>query len=136
MARLDETKRDSGSEQRPAHVLVVDADPTQLESICRGVFLYGHRCTRLRTVSEAIDLLNRPSRGLVDILITDMTHAESDGFRLIRHARELYPNLPIIAVCGLYTSELIEQVRAAGILILRRPFNPEGLDDAIRDMVA
>ena len=136
MARHDETKRDSEHEQRPAHVLVVDTDSTQLESICRGVFLYGHRCTKLRSVSAAIDLLNRPNRGPVDILITDLTHVESDGFRLIRQARELHPNLPIIAVCGLFATEQIEQVRAAGILILRRPFNPTGLDDAIRDMVA
>jgi len=117
-------------------VLIVDHDDVQLESICRGANLYGHNCITLSSVSEAIDFLNRPSRPRIDILITDITHEGSAGFRMIRHARALYPDLPIIAVCGLASSEEIDAVRDAGVLILRRPFHPQGLDGAIRDSVA
>jgi DNA-binding response OmpR family regulator len=117
-------------------VLVVDHDDVQLDSICRGALIYGHECIKLSSVSEAIDFLNRPSRPRIDILITDITTEGSAGFDLIRHARALYPRLPIIAVCGLASSEEIEVVRDAGVLILRRPFLPQGLDGAIRDSVA
>jgi DNA-binding response OmpR family regulator len=117
-------------------VLVVDHDGAQLDSICRGAFLYGHECIKLSSVREAIDFLNRPSRSRIDIMITDITTEGSAGFDLIRHARALHPRLPIIAVCGLASSEEIEAVRDAGVLILRRPFLPQGLDGAIRDSVA
>ena len=117
-------------------VLIVDHDDVQLDSICRGANLYGHSCIKLSTVSEAIDFLNRPSRPRIDILITDITSEGSAGFELIQHARALHPGLPIIAVCGLASTDEIEAVRDAGVLILRRPFHPQGLDGAIRDSVA
>jgi len=117
-------------------VLVVDHDNVQLDSICRGAFLYGHECIKLDSVSEAIDFLNSPTSPSVDILITDVTGEGSLGFELIRHARALYPELPIIAVCGLVSTDEIEAVRDAGALILRRPFLPTRLDGAIRDSVA
>ena len=117
-------------------VLVVDHDSDQLDSICRGALLYGHDCIRLDSVSEAIDFLNSPTTPRVDILITDVTTERSLGFGLIRHARALFPDLPIIAVCGLVSSEEIAAVREAGALILRRPFLPQGLDGAIRESVA
>jgi len=132
---MEAQKRAKHTDRR-AHVLVVDADSIQLDSICRGVFLYGHRCTRIDRVSDAIDLLNRPSGDRVDILITDFAAEGNEARSLIQHARALHPHLPIIALCGLHTTDEVEQLREAGILILRRPFDPNGLDGAIRDLVA
>lgn len=116
-------------------VLVVDHDSVQVDSICRGALLYGHECIRLDSVPEAIAFLDSSTAPRVDIMITDVTCETSPGFELIRHARALRPNMPIIAVCGLVSSEEIQAVRDAGALILRRPFLPQGLENAIRDSV-
>ncbi len=119
-----------------ATVLIVDRDSTQVESLCRGMFLHGHECVRKSNISEAIDFLNSPDSPVVDLLLTDTTTPGSEGFKLIRHARALHPGLPIIAVCGLNSTQELEMSEQTGITVLRRPFNPERLDDAIRDLVA
>jgi DNA-binding NtrC family response regulator len=119
-----------------ATVLVVDDDANQLDSICRGVFVHGHRFVRLSSIGEAIDLLSQPAGEHIDIMITDLTQQDGDGFGLIQHARALHPDLPIIAVCGLHTTDEIDTVREAGVLILRRPFHSQRLDEAIRRKVA
>ncbi|MCP4676213.1 MAG: response regulator [Deltaproteobacteria bacterium] len=119
-----------------ATVLIVDRDTIQVESLCRGMFLYGHECVRISSISEAIDFLNRPDAPVVDLLLTDTTTPGSEGFELIRHARVLHPDLPIIAVCGLNSTQEMEMSEQSGITVLRRPFNPERLDEAIRDLVA
>ncbi|MCP4603127.1 MAG: response regulator [Proteobacteria bacterium] len=133
-----EIKKDSKKPDFKPHitVLIVDNDSTQVESLCRGMFLYGHKCVKKTSISDAIDFLNRPDSQAVDLLLTDITKPGSDGFQLIRHARALHPNLPIIAVCGLSSIHEVEMSEQTGILVLRRPFNPDRLDGAIRDLVA
>ncbi len=131
--KTDSPKRDSDS---CATVLIVDDDSAQLDSLCRGMFIYGHICVKKRSIAEAIDFLNRPDAPVVDLLLTDITTRNSKGLKLIRHARDLYPNLPIIAVSGLNSSHDIELDSQVDVLVLRRPFNPDRLDSAIRDLVA
>ena len=119
-----------------ATVLIVDDDSAQLESLCRGMFLFGHKCVKKTSISEAIDFLNRPNAPIVDLLLTDITTPGSAGIQLIRDARARHPDLPIIAVCGLNSTQETEMTEQTGILVLKRPFNPERLDDAIRNLVA
>ncbi|MCP4599614.1 MAG: response regulator [Proteobacteria bacterium] len=120
----------------PTTVLVVDNDLNQIDSICRGLFLFGYRCVKKTIIGDALDLLNRPDGPEVDLLITDITTPGNHGFRLIRHVRALYPDLPIIAVCGHNAISETEIPEEEGVLILMRPFNPKRLNGAIRDMVA
>ncbi len=131
--KTDTPRPDSNSRTT---VLIVDNDSTQVESLCRGMFLYGHKCIKKTSISDAIDFLNMPDSPNVDLLLTDITTPGSTGFQLIRHARSLHPGLPIIAVCGLNSIDKVEIGKQVGILVLRRPFSPDRLDHAIRDMVA
>ncbi len=117
-------------------VLIVDSDSTQMESLSRGMVLYGHQCIQKKTISQAIDFLNKPGGIEVDLLLTDTTSQNGHGIQLVEHVRALFPRLPMVCVSGLNSLVETKIQSDSGISIIRRPFRPSDLDETIRDLVA
>lgn len=115
-------------------ILVVDDDPVQLETICRGLFLYGHDCLKAAHGGRALEILNSTDGNRVEVLLTDFTMPGKNGFEIIQLARRQRPNLPAVLITGLtaaYDSAAVEEM---GIPVLQKPFDPDLLDRTIRQV--
>ena len=56
-------------------ILIVDDEQHQLDTVCRGLRLYGYRCEGVLSVDAAIDTLTRMTLGAED----DPIAADRDG---------------------------------------------------------
>jgi DNA-binding response OmpR family regulator len=109
-------------------ILVVDDEPAQRDTLCRGIRLMGHRCLPAADCREALEQLDaRPP----DVLVTDMTMPGESGLLLITRARQRRPDLPVIIISGLLSNSDLDAARDMGIPVLQKPFNPDQLEDAI-----
>jgi len=113
-------------------ILVVDDEQTQLETVCRGLFLYGYQCTGALDADAAIEQLTAPDGSDFDLMLTDLTMPGSSGIELIEEVRRRWPDLPIVVITGLAASPEVEQVADMAIPLLQKPFEPDTLDQMIR----
>jgi len=111
-------------------ILVVDDEPIQLETICRGLHLFGYRCVGAGDAEKALALLDAWP---IAILVTDLTMPTISGFELIAQVRRRQPALPLLAITGLALRPEIDDLRAHGVRVLQKPFTPDDLDQAIRE---
>jgi DNA-binding response OmpR family regulator len=112
-------------------ILVVDDDSVQLETICRGLFLYGHECIKALHGGQALDILKEPAGKQVEMLLTDYTMPGKNGFEVIQLARRIRPDLPAVLITGLTSAYDNVAVEEMGIPVLQKPFDPELLDRTI-----
>jgi two-component system response regulator GlrR len=113
-----------------AKILVVDDEKTQLETVCRGLFLYGFECQGALNAKEALGILAQaPDR--YALVLTDLTMPERSGLELIEDIGKRWPRLKIIVFTGLAETPELEQVRKRGISCLKKPFQPTELADMI-----
>lgn len=80
-----------------AHILVVDDDPVLRRVITLALEKAGHSVLRCENGRKAIDFL---AHDHADLLITDIIMPEMDGVETVRAARQLAPELPILAISG------------------------------------
>lgn len=112
-------------------ILVVDDEQHQLETIRRGLFLYGYDSVGALSAVEALEILRVKVNGRVDLMLTDLTMPEQSGLFLVKEARRLEPELPIIVITGLAATDELDRVQDMEIPILPKPFNPDHLAQAI-----
>lgn len=115
--------------QTQYRILVVDDEPHQIDTVCRGLFLHGYECRGARSATEALDTLE--TGGPFHLMLTDLTMPSLSGVDLITAVRERCPDLPIVVFTGLVSTEEIDEVKRLGIPILQKPFEPDTLVDAI-----
>jgi len=113
-------------------ILVVDDEQHQLDTVCRGLNLYGYRCDGVLSVEAALKSLAGENGDRFDLLLTDLTMPGRSGLELIERVQEQKPGLPIVVITGLAQTVEIDVVRGLGIPILTKPFDPDTLDVTIR----
>lgn len=117
-------------------VLVVDDEPVQIESIARGLFLYGYEVAGAPDVATALDHVQGRLSPTPDVVITDLTMPRGTGFDLIKIVRAFYPALPIVVITGLHATPEADELARAGIPVLAKPFDSAMLDRDIRAVLA
>jgi two-component system cell cycle sensor histidine kinase/response regulator CckA len=80
---------------------------------------------------EALALLREGEP--VDIVLTDIRMPRLDGFGLVKAAREIYPDLPVIFMTGYSGSSLHPDFINA--TVLGKPFTPEELIALVQRMI-
>ncbi len=118
-------------EARAWKILVVDDEPVQLDSIRRGLTLYGCEVMTALDGDEAMAVLKGQHGPTIDLLLTDLTMPSTSGCELLAKAKELFPSLPAIVITGLTYSPDIAAARRAGAPIMQKPFSPHDLFRAI-----
>ncbi|MDJ0764955.1 MAG: response regulator [Myxococcota bacterium] len=121
--------------QKAAVILVVDDELHQLETIRRGLFLYGYESRGASNADEALAVLTGPERGSFDLVLTDLTMPGRSGIELIEQIQLRMPTLPIIVITGLAATKEIEWVQQRGLPILQKPFEPDGLHRLVSDQL-
>lgn len=130
---MGEEKKDM--KEKKMKILIVDDEPHLLESISRGLFLYGYDSIKATHAGMAMELLNSEVGPNIDVLITDLTMPGKTGAELIELAHRTRPDLPVIVLSGLTLNPELEKLRKAGIPILQKPFDPETLNTIIQKLL-
>lgn len=111
-------------------ILVIHDEQHQLDTVCRGLLLYGYRCQGVQSVEAALDALANGDG--VDLVLTDLTMPGRSGLELIECVRKDWPELPIVVITGLAATAEVGIVREMNIPLLQKPFDPDTLDATIR----
>jgi DNA-binding response OmpR family regulator len=117
-------------------ILVTDDEQHQLDTVCRGLLLYGYDCQGVLSVAAALDALKREDGAGFDLVLTDLTMPGRSGLELIERVRAAWPDLPIVVITGLAATAELGIVREQQIPLLSKPFSPDTLDATIRRALA
>ncbi len=82
----------------------------------------------------ALEVMAR--NGRPDLLITDVVMPTMDGPTMVRHAREKYPDLPIVFMSGYAEEQLRKSIDLDNVEFLPKPFSVQQLAEAARDVLA
>lgn len=72
----------------------------------------------------------------VDLLLTDLQMPVKNGYELLEHVKEFYPNIPVIVMTAHVNSETINRLSYLGISeIVEKPLDFDDLVGKIRGLV-
>jgi DNA-binding NtrC family response regulator len=78
------------------HILVVDDDIVQLNTLRRGLKTKGHQVLEALTVEDALKNLNDADTPRIDLVLTDYVMPVRDGIDLLKTIRKNDSFLPVI----------------------------------------
>jgi CheY-like chemotaxis protein/anti-sigma regulatory factor (Ser/Thr protein kinase) len=114
-------------------VLVVDDEPDARTLI--GTVL-GQCGAEVATVPSAAAALAALQRDAFDVLLSDISMPQEDGYQLIRKVRAVRPSLPAAAVTAFARAEDRDAALAAGFqLHVAKPVEPAALARAVESLV-
>jgi CheY-like chemotaxis protein len=120
-----------------AHILVIDDDPVLRRVITLALEAAGHTVLRCENGKKAVDFLEHEH---ADLLITDMIMPEMDGVETVRAAKQIRPDLPILAMSGggsFDPADYLGIARAFGATdVLPKPFHPADLIARVAKLLA
>jgi DNA-binding NtrC family response regulator len=112
-----------------AKILIVADDAGQRRAVHNVLEPLG-MILEASTSKEALRMVasEKPELMLVDVVMTEM-----DGISIMRAAHFLDPDLPIVMLAGENTIETARRTLGDGrSAYIKKPFDPEGLREAIR----
>ncbi|MBI4609268.1 MAG: sigma-54-dependent Fis family transcriptional regulator [Candidatus Rokubacteria bacterium] len=110
-------------------ILIVDDEPDMVENCQRILGRAGLRCLASTDPREVPGLLEseRP-----DLLLTDLKMPALDGMELLRQARQVDPQMPVIILTAFATIEsAVAAVKAGAFDYLPKPFSADQLKVAV-----
>jgi len=100
----------------------------------RALTRQGYRVRTASNGEEALELLSEDDP--VDLLISDVMMPTMDGPTLVAHARERFPDLPILFMSGYAEEQLRRSIDLDHVAFLPKPFSVQQLAQAARDALA
>ncbi len=109
-----------------ANILLVDDDQIILDSLSGFLSLEGYNVSVASSVAQAMDYIKA---GSYELVITDVSMPQADGFELLRQVREISPQSLVIMVTGYGTIEsAVEAIKQGAYDYLTKPI----IDDDVR----
>ena len=99
----------------------------------RALTRQGYTVMTAENGEAALELLDR--NGRPDLLISDVVMPTMDGPTMVRHARDRYPDLPIIFMSGYAEEQLRKSIDLDNVAFLPKPFSVQQLAEAARDVL-
>ena len=113
-----------------AKILVVDDDKLLRDIVCLMLSTMGCVAISAQDATEALDCMN--SNDSIHLVLTDINMPLMDGWELAFHIKELYPDMPIIALTGEAPETVLPKLSGSGIDdALFKSFNLAFLRDAM-----
>ena len=129
------TPRGLSSAPLPANLVVLVAEDNQgvRKTICRILARSGANVVEAASAEEALALWAE-QKGAVDLLLTDVVMPGMSGHQLAGRLRDERPGLRTLYISG-HADEVITQrgMLQPGINLLRKPFTPRDLVQAVAD---
>jgi len=121
----------SEREGRLPHILVVDDEQLLHGVLERLLTRHGMRVTSCHSGTEAVEALRTHE---VDLVITDIQMPEMNGFELLAHVREEYPDIAVVMITGHANVQHAVQAMANGAVdYLPKPFSTSALLERVRE---
>jgi CheY-like chemotaxis protein len=109
------------------NVLIVDDDTEMLESLQSGLSKY-HDTFAVITAENGSDAVDKLKNHTVALVVTDLKMPRMDGFALLQHIMEKYPDIPVVVITGYSTPEMEKMAREGGAVgYIAKPFMLENL---------
>lgn len=114
-------------------VLVVDDSAMMRMVIGRALRMTGLPIGRIDEAADGMEALIRMRVGRFDLAMVDINMPTMDGMALLEAIRadDDLAGTPIIVVSTEASEARLAQLRARGVLFVRKPFDPEKLLDAV-----
>ena len=114
-------------------ILIVDDDAIVIQSCVRILQMEGFETQVANTVEEGEKLLSAVGASSpFTLILTDVKIPGKDGFEMIRRARNIRPDIPVLMMTGYLTNKTMEKGRRYGAdNYIAKPFTPDELVDAV-----
>jgi PAS domain S-box-containing protein len=113
-------------------VLVVDDSEDSLDALSKLLRMEGAIVETASSGAEALSIVNEKR---FDVLLSDISMPEMDGFGLLRHLRRLTNSarLPAVALTGFGRTEDVDRAKAEGFIAhITKPIDFQKLIDVVR----
>ena len=111
------------------HILLVDDDAWIRDSMSVCLSCEGCRVTTAETAQQGLALLRQ---GGVDILICDYQLPDANGLDMLREAKTVAPQTPMILITAFGSRQLYAQAAGIGVdIFIDKPFNSQTIEHAI-----
>ncbi len=119
--------------QKP-RILIVDDELIVRESLSDWLAESGYEVEAVEDGFKAIDEVKKKKW---DILLVDLKMRRMDGIDVIREAKKISKDIPIVIITGYPTVDTAVQAMKEGAYdYIVKPFNPEEIDLVIRNIIA
>lgn len=116
-------------------VLLVDDEAIVRDSISEWLADAGYDVTPAEDGFKAIEII-RGRQSQADIMVVDLKMPGKDGIEVMREAKELSPDVRVIIITAYGTVEnAVEAMKVGAADYLTKPFEPEQLENAIRNVI-
>ncbi len=97
----------------------------------RALSRHGYEVITATNGEEGLEILK--DRKDIDILVSDVVMPMMDGPTLGRHAREMYPAMPLLFMSGYAEEQLRRSISLENVNFLPKPFSVQQLAEAVRN---
>jgi len=103
-------------------VLIVDDDQEMLLSLEDGLSKYDETFS-IATAEDGLGAVDQLKNSTISLVVTDLKMPKMDGFSLLSHIMEHYPEIPVIIITGYSTPEMERLAREGGAIgYIAKPF--------------
>ena len=103
-------------------VLIVDDDTAMVQTLKEGLIRYDDTFVVL-TAEHGLDAVDRLKQHTVSMVVTDLKMPRMDGFSLLAHIMEHYPEIPVIIITGFSTAAMERAAWEGGAVgYISKPF--------------
>jgi len=104
------------------NVLIVDDDKDLLASLKEGLGKFNETFSVFTSV-DGLDAIEKLKNNTVSLVVTDLKMEPMDGFGLLSHIMENYPDIPVIIITGYGTPEMERLAKKGGAVgYIQKPF--------------
>jgi CheY-like chemotaxis protein len=115
-------------------ILVVDDERSVREFVKAILHKEGLQTIEAGDGIEAFDLVQEFGRDIA-LLLTDIKMPRMDGVSLAESVRELFPEMPVLFISGFLDPDPRDRL-LKGYSVLAKPFQPQTLVKAVRELLA
>ncbi len=109
------------------NVLIVDDDQEMLVALQDGFQKYGDTFAVI-TAENGEEALEQIKKNTISLIVTDLKMPRMDGFSLLQHVMENYPDIPVVVITGYSTPEMEKMAREGGaVSYIAKPFMLDSL---------
>jgi two-component system cell cycle sensor histidine kinase/response regulator CckA len=129
------TLKDAPTETWGSGTVLLVEDEDMVRTVAeRALTRNGYTVVCASNGEEGLEILEQ--RSDFDLLVSDVVMPLMDGPTMVRHARKLYPNLPILFMSGYAEEQLRKSINIENVAFLPKPFSVQQLAEAARDALA
>ncbi len=108
-------------------VLLVDDDQEMLLAL-KGGFTRYRDSFGIQLAADGFQAVEKLKQSVISLVVTDLKMPGMDGFELLAHIMEHYPDIPVIIITGYSTPEMERLAREGGAVgYIAKPFLIENL---------